>query len=164
MTLEQTFQQRLRLALGQELRCIRLWRQPTGKVCTDKGTWVECAPPGAADLSGIIRPEGWRLEVEVKGLHTPVRPAQVCWRRRMRQFGAVTLQVRDDGTEASVANAVDAIRRAVAERRSCKNLREYARMMWRRGITPDVAKPARRSQKSGDKPQEAKRHRRASKQ
>ena len=93
---EQEFQQRLRLALREAVPSVRLWRQPAGRIRTDRGTWVECAPVGAADLSGIVSGPGWRLEVEVKGAPPRVEPEQTRWLDAMRAHGAVALLVRYD--------------------------------------------------------------------
>ena len=69
-------EQALRVALTRELPALRLWRQPSGRVPALRGGVVEGAPNGAADLSGIVRPEGWRVEVEVKGAKTPEQANQ----------------------------------------------------------------------------------------
>lgn len=116
---EQEFQQHLRVALCK-LPGVRVWRQPAGKVRTDRGTWVECAPVGAADLSGIVGPEGWRLEVEVKGARTPVTEEQRSWQRAQLALGAIALQVRYDATaslETNCARVVALVRGEIAARR-----------------------------------------------
>lgn len=110
---EQDFQQRLRLALRKAIPSIRLWRQPAGRIRTDRGTWVECAPVGAADLTGVHLGTGRRVEVEVKGRRTPVRPDQIAWLDSLRGHGAIAVLVRDDGTPDAVARAIDAIRAAL---------------------------------------------------
>lgn len=118
---EQEFQQRLRLALRAAVPSVRLWRQPAGRIRTDRGTWVECAPVGAADLSGIISGPGWRLEVEVKGAKTRTEPEQTRWLEAMRAHGAVALLVRYDASvtlEENVARACGEIAEAIQARRT----------------------------------------------
>lgn len=115
---EQTFMQGLRLALTQALPEVRVWRQPAGSIPAVRGGYVDAAPVGAADLSGIVRPEGWRIEVEVKGRRTPETAEQQRWRAFILEAGGVALLVRDDGTPDAVQRAVEAIRAAITERRA----------------------------------------------
>lgn len=119
---EQAFSNALRIgvsaAFGRELV---LYRQPAGRVRTDRGTWVECAPVGAADLAGTVGPEGWSLQLEVKGAATRETDAQRAWRARHRELGAVALVIRYDAAlslEENVARGVLALRVAIAERRA----------------------------------------------
>lgn len=119
--LEQDFQQSLRIELAQALPDLRLWRQPSGRVVAARGGAVECAPVGAADLSGIVRPEGWRVEVEVKGAKTPETDDQRRWRAFIAESGGVALQVRYDPTldlEANATRAAALVREAIAARRA----------------------------------------------
>lgn len=118
---EQDFQQRLRLAITAARLPVRLWRQPAGRLelAGSKG-FVEAAPVGAADLTGIVAPEGWRIEIEVKGPRTPVTTEQVHWREVMREAGAIALLVRYDGKlleDENLRAAVETIRAAIAARR-----------------------------------------------
>ena len=81
---EQDFQQNLRLALTRAKVPVRLWRQPAGRIRTDRDTFVECAPVGAADLTGGVTGglrKGTRVEIEVKGARTATTDAPV--RERM---------------------------------------------------------------------------------
>lgn len=123
---EQNFQQLLRLEVTRSLGgSVRLWRQPAGKIMAahrgSRGEYVpdgaiECAPVGAADLSGIVAPTGVRLEVELKGARTKTTDDQVRWRESMRDRGAVALQLRYEaqiGMEANVVLACAELKRAV---------------------------------------------------
>jgi hypothetical protein len=114
---EQNFQQLLRLEVTRSLGDrVRLWRQPAGRVQTNRGTVVECAPVGAADLSGLVSPTGVRLEVELKGARTKTTDDQVRWRESMLGRGAVALQLRFDpevNMEGNVVLACAALARAV---------------------------------------------------
>ena len=117
---EQDFSNALRVAITASRCGVTLWRQPAGKVRTDRGTWVECAPVGAADLTGVVAPEGWRVELEVKGAKTRETPEQVHWRERMTALGCVALTLRLDASRTLAQNASDAVetvRAAIATRR-----------------------------------------------
>ncbi|MEZ4395118.1 MAG: hypothetical protein R3A48_28905 [Polyangiales bacterium] len=117
---EQEFQQQLRLAITRARIPVRLWRQPAGRMELARGGRVEGAPVGAADLTGIVSPEGWRIEIEIKGPRTPVTTEQVHWREAMRAAGAIALLVRYDGRlllEENLSRAVGEIRAAIEERR-----------------------------------------------
>jgi len=117
---EQDFSNALRVAITAARCGVTLWRQPAGKVRTDRGTWVECAPVGAADLTGVVAPEGWRVELEVKGAKTRESPEQRHWRERMTALGCVALTLRLDASRTLAENARDAaetVRRAVQHKR-----------------------------------------------
>ena len=118
---EQDFSNALRVAITAARCGVTLWRQPAGKVRTDRGTWVECAPVGAADLTGVVALEGWRVELEVKGARTRETPEQVRWRERMTALGCVALTLRLDASRTLAQNASDAaetVRAAIATRRA----------------------------------------------
>ena len=117
---EQDFSNALRVAITAARLGVTLWRQPAGKVRTDRGTWVECAPVGAADLTGVVAPEGWRVELEIKGARTRETPEQVRWRERMTALGCLALTLRLDAARTLAENASDAaetVRAAIASRR-----------------------------------------------
>lgn len=115
--LEQDFQQALRLEVTRSLGGrVRLWRQPAGRFETKRGGWIEAAPVGAADLTGIVTGPGVRLEIEAKGAKTPERPEQGQWRETMSERGAIALQLRYDASvpfEGNVVLACAAIARAI---------------------------------------------------
>lgn len=105
--LEQDFQQALRLEVTRSLGGrVRLWRQPAGRFETKRGGWIDAAPVGAADLTGVISGTGVRLEVEAKGATTRVRPEQTQWQESMRAHGVVALQVRYDSAVPFDGNVV----------------------------------------------------------
>jgi hypothetical protein len=93
MSEEQPFKQALRKRIFLQLR-IELWPQPPGKLQLKRGGWIECAPVGAADLTGLVTPEGWRLEIECKGKNTPETEAQRAWRAWIIARGGIALQAR----------------------------------------------------------------------
>ena len=111
--IEQTYQQHLRIALSR-IPGVRIWRQPAGRVRTDRGTQVECAPVGAADLTGIVGPEGWRLELEVKGADTKTTIEQTHWGEVLTAMGAIYLLLRYDAEETLEANLVRAVEELTA--------------------------------------------------
>lgn len=115
--LEQDFQQRFRTAVTAARLPVRLWRQPTGKLELAGGRgFVDAAPVGAADLTGLVLGTGTRIELELKGPKTKVTDEQLKWRAWAGGAGAVALQVRYDGgllLEENIARAVDALRAAV---------------------------------------------------
>jgi hypothetical protein len=125
-THELTFMRHLLLALGRH-RDLRLWRQNVGHVpVRDRAGRVarvfNAGPPkGAADLSGYVRPEGWRLEIEVKGDATALRPEQAIFARNVTSGGCVYVVVRYEDANSlddNLTNAVRLVERAIAERRA----------------------------------------------
>lgn len=116
-------------ALNAPGRSTRVFRQNSGKVLVRGATGrversVVLYPAGAADLSGIVSPEGWRIEVETKGgdarTHKQTREAQERWRAFIEANGGVYVRVeRDEGVRlaAAVGRAVCAVDTAIAERR-----------------------------------------------
>lgn len=120
--LEQTFQQNFRTAVtaARPKLPLRLWRQPAGSVEAKRGGYVECAPVGAADLSGIVAPEGWRLEIEMKAETTVESDEQGPWAKFIRDSGGIAFQLRYDESlsmEENLAAATSALRAAVVLRR-----------------------------------------------
>lgn len=116
---EQDFQQNLRLALTRAKVPVRLWRQPAGRIRTDRDTFVECAPVGAADLTGGVTGgprKGTRVEIEVKGARTATTDAQLAWESFCRASGFVYLRLRYDASLApdeNIDRAVAAVREAI---------------------------------------------------
>jgi hypothetical protein len=122
---EQTFLRRVLLALSQRPD-LRVWRQNVGTLpVRDAQGHVErvfrAGPPkGAADLSGIIRPEGWRLEIELKAAHGRLSPEQERWARFIRASGGVYVLAKYDASqtvEENTAAAVRTVEAAVGARR-----------------------------------------------
>ncbi len=124
-TREVAFMRHLLLALGRHPN-FRLWRQNVGRVPILNAGRVarvfSAGPPkGAADLSGYVSPEGWRLEIEVKGDATPLRPEQVTFARNVTQAGCVYVLVRYDDAqslEANLSEAVTVVEEAITRRRA----------------------------------------------
>ena len=118
---ESEFQARLVLALGR-LPQLRLWRQNAGNATVvDKSGGrrvIKLAPTGAADLSGIVRGTGQRVEIEVKRSADKRRsPAQVAWARMISGMGGVSVLVHGGMTvEEAVAVVLLAIDLAAPSR------------------------------------------------
>lgn len=134
---EGEFQRALEIALNAPGRDTVVWRQQAGKVKLaarrDRAAgfgmardepkpdrWMQLAPKGASDLTGIVEPDGWRLEVECKGLRTRITPEQTRWAELIRRMGgiAVTVHVLQGKTlNESVAYAVRIIDGVISARR-----------------------------------------------
>jgi hypothetical protein len=122
---EGAFMRRVMLALGRRPD-MRIWRQNVGSIPIrdDDGRVVRVfragAPNGAADITGYVRPEGWRLEVEVKGPGGVLSPAQENFARLVRAGGCVYALVAFDPARSmaeNVAAGVRLVEAALAERR-----------------------------------------------
>lgn len=125
---EQMFMDRLKIALGRHEE-MRIHRQNVGSVEMKRGGWFHAGPPnGASDISGIVRPEGWRIEIECKSPRGRQSKAQKAWARMIESYGGVHVLVRGDGSPESVARAVADIEAAIAKRRgsSACSRREHA--------------------------------------
>ena len=70
-----------------------LWRQNAGRVQLINGRWMDLAPAGAADLTGILA-DGRRLEIEVKSATGQQREAQRAWQRMILSKGGVYILAR----------------------------------------------------------------------
>jgi hypothetical protein len=127
VTLELDFQAKVKDAIDAPGRRTRIFRQNVGTVVKrDRrgekiGVFHAGPPKGAADLSGIVRPYGWRLEVELKSATAEWTPAQKRWRAFILAWGGIQVIVRYDerlSMTGNVAAAVADIDAAIEERRS----------------------------------------------
>ena len=107
---EARIQHAIHAAVGA-LPGVRLWRQNAGKVRVCKMHrecphcyWMQLAPNGAADLSGLLY-DGRRLELEVKTLVGRQRDTQTKWETMIRKFGGVYILSR------SPEDALEQVRR-----------------------------------------------------
>lgn len=117
---EHPFQAELLLALTQ-VPGVRVHRQNVGSVpVRGARRWFHAGPPeGAADISGIVGPEGWRLEIECKAAGRKRKPAQIQWAEQMAGLGAIYLLAdARRGVEAVVADVC----RLIDERRAAARL------------------------------------------
>lgn len=95
---ETFFSNQLSAGINAPGRLTRVNRQNAGRVEVRRrggasGGYIDLAPTGAADLSGLVAPWGYRLEVEVKVLE-PHKPEQIDWQNFIRMFGAIYVLVR----------------------------------------------------------------------
>lgn len=127
-TLELEFQRQIMLALGRH-RSITVWRQNCGQIPIRDRTgkvirMFDAGPPnGAADLSGFVKPEGWRLEIEVKAAKGKRSKAQEIFARNVESGGCVyVLASYDEKLEMNenVERAVGGLERALLARRSAR--------------------------------------------
>lgn len=104
---EVDFTRHVLLALGSSPG-LRVWRQNVGSVPVRGSTRIFSAGPprGAADISGIIAPEGWRLELEIKMGAGRRSCAQVTWATMVRSMGGVYVLYTYDNTLSVSANLV----------------------------------------------------------
>ncbi|MGH7294511.1 MAG: hypothetical protein ACRELB_06255, partial [Polyangiaceae bacterium] len=106
---ESEFMKRLMLVLGRRPD-MRIWRQNVGSIPVrdDHGRVVRVfhtgVPNGAADISGYVRPEGWRLEVEVKGAGGTPSHEQEVFGRLVAQGGCVYALVTYDAARSLPEN------------------------------------------------------------
>jgi hypothetical protein len=122
---ELDFQAHVMLALGARPD-LRIWRQNVGAILVrDRAgrpvrSFHAGPPKGAADITGVIAPEGWRLELELKADGEKQSEAQRCWHLMVEQHGGIYLVVAYEDArplKENVANAVGAVDRAIATRR-----------------------------------------------
>ena len=119
MLTEQEFQQRFRVAITRAKLPVRLWRQPAGAILAKRGGSVECAPVGAADLTGGVTHgprKGVRIEIEMKGHDTPTTNAQRAWEAFCHASGFIYLHLRYDvglSPDENLERAVAAVREAI---------------------------------------------------
>lgn len=104
----QTRLERQNVLVARPCKCGRLVRIRTG------------ANEGAGDLSGFVAPEGFHIEVEIKGAATRVEPRQKQRAKALARAGAIYVLVRYDASlelGANVARALAAIDAAIDARR-----------------------------------------------
>ena len=89
--------------LGTDTRW-RVWRQNCGEIpVRDRSGKVVRVfhpgpPQGAADISGIVRDGGWRLEIELKMPKGKRSKAQVAWAKMVEDAGGVYVLYTYDGS------------------------------------------------------------------
>ncbi len=105
---------------------VRAWRQNCGEILVRDITgkplrMFDAGPPtGAADISGGVRPEGFRLEVELKMPRGKRNEAQLNWAAFCKSMGFVYALVQYDATislDDNVEFALDEISAAIDARR-----------------------------------------------
>lgn len=125
---ELTFMSRLMVALSA-MPGVRVHRQNVGSIVQRdalgrKRSVFHAGPPvGAADITGGVGPEGWRLEVEVKSASGERSPEQLAWAALCARQGYVYALVQyDDALEpdANVAAGAALVASAIAAKREAR--------------------------------------------
>jgi len=125
-TAELTFQAHVLLALGQRPD-LRIWRQNVGSIpVRDRlgqvvRTFHAGPPKGASDLTGVVRPEGFRLEIELKSDGERPTTPQRNWRAMVSAFGAIYVCITYDDAaslDENIRRAVRAVEKAIHDRRT----------------------------------------------
>lgn len=120
-TPELEFMSELMIALGQH-PSLTIWRQNCGKIpIRDRAGKVvrkfDAGPPnGAADISGYVKPEGWRVEIEVKAADGKQSKAQQIFERNVTDGGCIYVLVAFDealGMRLNLKLAVEAVEKAI---------------------------------------------------
>lgn len=81
------------LAYGA-LPWLRLWRANAGAARTRTGTLVRFGVPGQADISGILKPSGRRIEIETKSATGRQRESQRRFQAMIEQHGGLYILAR----------------------------------------------------------------------
>lgn len=125
MSLESQLQSALLLAAPARIPDLRLFRRNIGEAKLRGGYTVQFGIPGQCDLYGIVR-GGSHLEVELKGVKTPMSVEQRVWAEWCAEWGIphIVLRAKKDET---ISQTVD---------RWCLELRELAAV----GIAGSTAK------------------------
>jgi|WetSurMetagenome_2_1015567.scaffolds.fasta_scaffold00291_32 hypothetical protein len=122
---EAPFTNALAIAIGQRSD-LKIWRQNVGdiKVRDNRGRvnriFHAGPPPGVADLTGYVIPEGWRLEIETKGQATVHSKVQISFARSVIRSGVVYVRTRYDervSMDHNVQRAISMIETAISYRR-----------------------------------------------
>ena len=93
------------VAVLQRTAEVRVWRQNSGKVQTVHGTWIELAPKGAADITGIVLGSGQRLEIECKSPTGKQSDEQKRWGEFIARSGGIYLLAKPGKDESPASYA-----------------------------------------------------------
>ena len=84
---------------------VRVWRHNVGAMKSDTGRFVRFGLPGQSDISGILSPEGWRLEVEAKTQTGRLSESQRRWLDMINNQGGIAFIARDPHEAVRVLRA-----------------------------------------------------------
>lgn len=113
-------------ALNAPNRQTRVWRQNVGSVVTRNragkvtGRFSAGAPVGTGDILGVVRPDGWHIEVETKSHKGKQSEEQIQRAELLSKWGAIyVLCGYSDALsmDENVAAAVSKVDAAIAARR-----------------------------------------------
>jgi len=123
---EVPFMRACMIALGSG-HGIKIHRQNCGKllVRNHEGKVIRAVdfgpPPGAADVSGWVIPEGWRLELEFKAADGKQSKEQKAWQNACERGGVIYVLISYSDLlsfDENVREAVKQVEHAIASRRS----------------------------------------------
>jgi hypothetical protein len=111
--LEKTIMDNIQLKLGARPD-VRLWRNNVGAYKDERGHLVRYGRPGSADLTGLVLPDGVRLEVEVKRPGGKLSEDQQKFAAMTMRFGGIYILA------TSVEQAEVSLNQALAERAAAR--------------------------------------------
>lgn len=105
------------LILLAQIPGVRVWPQRVRKLYDpESDQWLQFGIGGMADISGIAKPDGWRLEIEMKKgkghRNKKTIERQENWRRMIVEHGGIHILAR------SAEDAVEQLLAVLWERRS----------------------------------------------
>lgn len=124
--IEVTFRKLVVKALPREIDGLRVWPQNTGTIVipgtkTDpRRAFHSGVPLGASDVSGILSPEGVRVEIELKSPTAKLTEEQRLWGLAIQRLGGIYVLFRMTTTDgpSELPRCVEAVRAAVASWRA----------------------------------------------
>ncbi len=84
---------------------LTIWRNNTGAAFDRQGRMIKFGVTGQADVSGIMKPLGSRLEIEIKRPGGKQRPEQKLFEQMIKDHGGLYLVC--DGNMADVVKAIE---------------------------------------------------------
>lgn len=90
---ERALQSAILLAFGSRPG-LRIWRQNAGLLWGPNNRRIRATVTGAADISGILRRDGRRLEIEVKSPTGCQSPEQKAFQHMIEMFGGKYILAR----------------------------------------------------------------------
>ena len=121
--IEVDFRKAVVLALPRAIDGLRVWPQNSGKIVIPgpvRRAFDAGVPKGAADVSGILSPEGVRIEIELKSRTARLTEEQRLWGAAITNLGGIYVLYRMttiDGT-TDVPACVAAVRAAIDAHRA----------------------------------------------
>lgn len=125
--LEVPYTHALIAALNAPNRQTRVWRQNVGSVVTRNragkatGRFSAGAPVGTGDILGVVRPEGWHIEVETKSHKGKQSEEQLSREAQLTKWGAIYVLCGysdEMSMDENVAAAVSKVDAAISQRRT----------------------------------------------
>lgn len=121
--LEVDFRRLIVLEGPRSISGLRVWPQNSGVVLINAGKGKRAfhagPPKGAADISGILSPEGYRVEIELKSPKARLTREQDLFGKAIIALGGIYVLFRMHTTDGAkeLPRCIDAIREAIQRRR-----------------------------------------------